>query len=198
MNKHSSRLGEMLISNNKITAEQLHEALLKQNTSNDKLGTILLQNGCTDESNVMKCLSYQTSIEIINLDNYTINVEAAKRISEKLARRTISIPLQIVGNRLLVAMNDPLNLSDIENIQLESGMNIEVAFALSTQIIEAIDKYMSRRNTELAANEISKNIVVEMDELGTNNASNDDYVKNSPVVKLINSLINQALKMDAS
>lgn len=198
MNKHSARLGEILISKKEITAEQLHEVLLEQKTSNDKLGVILIQNGYTDESNVIKSLSYQTGIEIINLDNYIINVEAAKKISEKLARRTISIPLQIVGDKLLVAMADPLNLSDVENIELESGMKIETVFALKSQVTEAIDKYMSSRNTEQAANEISKGIAVDIDETSINNASNDDYVNNSPVVKLINSLIKQALKMDAS
>ena len=198
MNKHSARLGEILILNKEITEEQLHEALLEQKTSNDKLGAILIRNGYTDESNVMKSLSYQTGIEIINLDDCIINVEAARKISEKLARRTVSIPLQTVVDKLLVAMADPLNLSDVENIELESGMKIEAAFALKSQVIEAIDKYMSSRNTEQAANEIVKGINIDINETSINNLSNDDYVNNSPVVKLINSLIKQALKMDAS
>lgn len=195
MNKKFARLGDILISRKEITQEQLNESVAQQELSNNKLGEILIQKGYVTELSLVKALSQQAGIEVINLNDYAINIEATKRISEKLARRTNSIPIDIVDNKLLVAMADPLNIFDMEDIELESNMKLEVVFALNSQIIEAIDKYMISRNTELAAKEI---ILITTDEVSLTSTSEDDYVNNSPVVKLINSLIKQAIKNDAS
>jgi type IV pilus assembly protein PilB len=196
MNKNSSRLGELLISNNEITLEQLDSALGEQESSHEKLGSILIKKGYTSEVSVLRCLSSQTGIKIINLDNLIVNKEAARIISEKLARRTNSIPVQFSGDKLLVAMMDPLNIFDVEDIELEAGIKVETAFALKSQITEAIDKFMSSRNTELAAIEITSDLSSEIDLAG--DKSEEEYINNSPVVRLINSLIEQALKMEAS
>jgi type IV pilus assembly protein PilB len=196
MNKNSSRLGELLISNNEITLEQLNAALDEQISSHEKLGRVLMKKGYVSEVNVLRCLSSQTGIPFINLDNLMVNKDAARIISEKLARRTISIPVKFSGDKLLVAMLDPLNIFDVEDIELEAGMKVEASFALKSQITEAIDKFMSSRNTEIAAREITSELSAEIQ--SANDKSEEDYINNSPVVRLINSLIEQALKMESS
>lgn len=196
MNKNSTRLGELLISNNEITLDQLDDALDEQTSSNEKLGSILIKRGYVSEVDVLKSLSTQTGIPFINLDNLTVNKDAARSISEKLARRTNSIPFQFSGDKLLVAMMDPLNILDVEDIELEAGMKVEPSFALKSQITESIDKFMSSRNTEIAAREITSDLSVDIESSG--DKSEDGYINNSPVVKLVNSLIEQALKMEAS
>ncbi len=196
MNKNSSRLGEFLISNNEITLNQLDDALDEQTSSNEKLGSILIKKGYVSEVDVLKSLSTQTGIPFINLDNLTVNKDAARIISEKLARRTSSMPFQFLDDKLLVAMMDPLNILDVEDIELEAGMKVDASFALKSQITESIDKFMSSRNTELAAREITSDLSVDIESSGDN--SEDGYINNSPVVKLVNSLIEQALKMEAS
>lgn len=196
MNKNSSRLGELLITNNEITFNQLDDALDEQASSNEKLGSILIKKGYVSEVDVLKSLSTQTGIPFINLDNLTVNKDAARIISEKLARRTSSIPFQFSGDKLLVAMMDPLNILDVEDIELEAGMKVDASFALKSQITESIDKFMSSRNTEIAATEIISDLSVEIESAG--DKSEDEYISNSPVVKLVNSLIEQALKMEAS
>ncbi|WP_019228921.1 GspE/PulE family protein [Sedimentibacter sp. B4] len=196
MNKNSSRLGELLISNNEITLEQLYAALDEQTSSHEKLGSILIKKGYVSEVDVLRYLSSQTGIKTFNLDNVEINKDAAKIISEKLARRTNSIPFNFLGGKLLVAMMDPLNVFDVEDIELESGMKVEPLFALKSQITEAIDKFMSSRNTEIAAREIISDLCDEIE--SADDKTEDEYLNNSPVVRLVNSLIDQALKMESS
>jgi len=199
MNRNPARLGEILLSRKEITPKQLIEALSEQELSGGKLGEILVRKGYASAQNIMKWLSYQTGIDTIDLDNYPINMDAARKISEKLARRIDSIPINIINNNLLVAMADPLNIFDAEDIELESGMKTETVFALKSQIIDAIDKYMGRRNTELAAREVAGgNTEDELNGSDIDDTLDDEYVNNSPVVKLINSLIRQAVKADAS
>lgn len=196
MNKNSSRLGELLITNNEITLEQLHAALDEQTTSHEKLGSILIKKGYVSEVVVLRYLSSQTGIKTINLDSMEVNKDAARIISEKLARRTNSIPFNFLGGKLLVAMMDPLNIFEVEDIELESGMKVEPSFALKSQITEAIDKFMSSRNTEIAAREIISDLCDEIE--SADDKTEDEYLNNSPVVRLVNSLIDQALKMESS
>ncbi|MEL7606917.1 MAG: GspE/PulE family protein [Sedimentibacter saalensis] len=196
MNKNSSRLGELLISNNEITLEQLCAALDEQASSHEKLGSILIKKGYISEVDVLRYLSSQTGIKTINLDNLEVNKDAARIISEKLARRTNSIPVGFSGDKLIVAMTDPLNIFDVEDIELESGMKVEPSFALKSQITEAIDKFMSSRNTEIAAKEIISDLCAEIE--SADDKTEDEYINNSPVVRLVNSLIDQALKMESS
>ena len=90
MNKYgkTAKLGDILVLKNEITKEQLQDALKSQIGSNKKLGEILIDKGYVTESIIMITLSEQLGIDIVNLDNYNISLEATKLISEKLARRT--------------------------------------------------------------------------------------------------------------
>lgn len=199
MNKYgkTAKLGDILVLKNEITKEQLQDALKSQIGSNKKLGEILIDKGYVTESIIMITLSEQLGIDIVNLDNYNISLEATKLISEKLARRTTSIPLKLWNDKILVAMNEPLNIFDIEDIEIESGKKAEIVLATRNQIQTAIDKYMGRRSAEKAVEDFNKENVIdeEFEEIDENIDLN---VNNSPVVRLINSLIRQALKMGAS
>jgi len=132
-----------------------------------------------------------------NLDNYIINIDATKLLSEKTARRTNSIPLRIHNNKLIVAMSDPLNIFNIEDIEMESGMKLEIVIATKKQIEVSIEKYMGRRSAEKAVEDFNKQNQIEED-LSLIDEESDTNVTNSPVVRLIDSLIRQALKMGAS
>ncbi|MDD4780717.1 MAG: ATPase, T2SS/T4P/T4SS family [Tissierellia bacterium] len=199
MNKYSktAKLGDILVLKNEITKEQLQDALKLQIGSNKKLEEILVEKRYVTESIIMATLSEQLGIDIVNLDNYNISLEATKLISEKLARRTNSIPLKLWNGKILVAMNEPLNIFDIEDIEMESRKKAEIVLASKRQIQIAIDKYMGRRSAEKAVEDFNKENLVneDFDEIDENIDLN---VNNSPVVRLINSLIRQALKMGAS
>lgn len=199
MNKFNktAKLGDILLEMEEITQEQLKDALNSQYTSGKKLGELLVEKGYITEAKIMVALSQQFGLEIVNLDNYIISVDATKFISEKLAKRTNSIPLRVWSDKLLVAVNDPLNIFDIEDIEMESGKKAEIVLATKIQINNAIEKYMGRRSAEKAVEDFNKENIVNTD-IEISEEETDLNVNNSPVVRLINSLIKQALKMGAS
>jgi len=199
MNKYSKniRLGDILLQMNEITEVQLKDALNTQSASGKKLGEVLVEKGYITESNIIIALSRQFGLEIVNLDNYAINMDATKVISEKLAKRTNSIPLKIWSDKILVAINDPLNIFDIEDIEMETGRKAEIVLATKVQILNAIEKYMGRRSAEKAVEDFNRENLNNSD-LEMFDENTDLNVINSPVVRLINSLIKQALKMGAS
>jgi len=193
----TARLGDLLLGMQEITQEQLKDALSSQYTSGKKLGELLIEKGYITEAKIMVALSQQFGIEIVNLDNYVISIEATKTISEKLAKRTNAIPLKVWSDKILVAVNDPLNIFDIEDIEMESGKKVEIVLATKAQIQNAIEKYMGRRSAEKAVEDFNKENIINKD-LEMLDENLDLNVNSSPVVRLINSLIRQALKMGAS
>lgn len=199
MNKYNKniRLGDILLKKSDITDEQLSDALNSQAGTGKRLGEVLIEKGYITELKIMVALSEQFGLEIVNLDNYVINMDATKFISEKLAKRTNSIPLKIWSDKMLVAINDPLNIFDIEDIEMESGKKVEIVLATKSQIQNAIEKYMGRRSAEKAVEDFNKENLINSD-LEFFGEEMDVNVSNSPVVRLINSLIKQALKMGAS
>jgi type IV pilus assembly protein PilB len=189
-----SRLGEILLRQKEITPVQLNEALNLQPTNNKKLGEILIEKEFITEIVLLRALSEQLNIEVMNLDNYYINADATKLLSEKTAKKTCSIPLKLWYDKILMAINDPLNIFYIDDIEAETGRKVETVLASKTQIIDAIEKYMGRRSAEKAAEDFDKEKLVkeELDE------SELVDITNSPVVRLVDSLISQALRMGAS
>ncbi len=193
----TARLGDILLQNKEITQEQLNEALKLQKGSGKKLGEILINNGFVSEKVVLNTLSAQLGIEIVNLDNFNINIEATRLISERLAKRVNAIPLKVVNDKIYVAMSEPLNIFDIEDIEIESGKKAEILLASKAQIKYAIEKYMGRRSAEKAVEDFNRENLANED-FDAIDEETDINVSNSPVVRLINSLIRQALKMGAS
>ena len=191
-----SKIGEILLKQKKITQDQLSEALKLQSPNNKKLGEILIDKGYISEITMLRALSEQLKIEVVNLDNYYIDIDATELLSEKTAKRTCSIPLKHWEDRLLVAMEDPLNIFYLEDIEAEIKCKAEIVLASKTQIINAIEKYMGGRSAEQAVEDFDKekSVNAEVDERELVDIS----VTNSPVVRLIDSLIGQALKMGAS
>ncbi|NLB33819.1 MAG: type II/IV secretion system protein, partial [Tissierellia bacterium] len=90
----------------------------------------------------------------------------------------------------------PLNIFAIEDIEAETGRKAEAVLASKKKIINAIEKHMGRRSAEKAAEDFDKEKSVK--EESEEYELVDISVTNSPVVRLVDSLISQALKMGAS
>jgi type IV pilus assembly protein PilB len=191
------KIGEILLKQKSITSLELENALKQQRTDRSKkLGTILIENNYITENIMLSALSDQLSIQAIDLDNYYFDPDAAKLLSESTAKRTCCMPLRILDDRILIAMDDPLNIFHIEDIEAETGKKAEVVLARKSQIMTSIDKYMGRRSAEEAAEDFDKEVYLTSDDGAE--ADNIISINNAPVVRLIDSLISQAIKTGAS
>ncbi len=134
----------------------------------------------------------------ISLNDYEINIEATKKISEDLAKRHSLIPIDIKNDILIVAMNDPLNVFAIEDISIYSGMKIKSVHAKCEEINKAIDLYYGKQEALKAAAEYKKEYTLIEEENNVIDKSIADVVNSAPIVKLVNSIIEQAIRMRAS
>jgi type IV pilus assembly protein PilB len=193
--RNEKKLGELLIESGYLTAEQLDAALKKQKVSGKKLGRFLVEDGLVQESEIVDVLEFQLRIPRINFNDYNIDPTVPRMISESLAKKHTLIPVAIEDKNLIVAMTDPLDLFALDDVKLATGMEIKAFISTSTEILSAIDRYYGRENTEKAVEDFKKEYNFDQIE---NEAEMLSEVNNAPIVRLVNSVIQHALRLRAS
>lgn len=190
------KLGDLLVSVGKITEEQLNQALKEQKISGRKLGEILVDNKYITEIDIIQVLEFQLGIPHVDLSKYFIDPEVPKLIPENLAKRNILIPIRQERGKLIVAMSDPLNIFAIDDIKITSGMEIEPVISTKKDIFSAIEQHYGKQTAEKAIEDFKKQYKV--DDIDTIDEEVLNEINNAPVVRLINSIIRQAIKAKAS
>ncbi|WP_427339164.1 type II secretion system ATPase GspE [Caloranaerobacter sp. DY30410] len=196
MSRSKFRLGELLISAGKITEEQLKNALEEQKKTGKKLGELLVEKGYIKEGEIIEVLEYQLGIPHMDLDKYFIDPEVPKIIPEKLARRHTLIPIKKDGNKLIVAMADPLNIFAIDDIKIATGLDVEPVISTRKDILNSIEQYYGKEIAEKAVEDFKKQYNV--DDINEIDEEIITQINNAPVVRLINSIIKQAVNSRAS
>ena len=132
-------LGEMLVEENLITAEQLENALEVQRRQGGKLSEILINQGLVKAEELAIVLSIQLNVPLIDLKRHVVQPNALRLIPEDMARKHTLIPLDVVGDSLVVVMADPEDIRIIEDIKAQAKTRVEVALGISSDIKRAID-----------------------------------------------------------
>jgi len=134
------KLGEILVRQGTISEKQLTEALETQKTEHGLLGEILIRMGAVNERQIAQALTSQYGFPFIPLENYDFDTEAANLIPENVARQYRLVPLDVIGDVLIIAMSNPLNTSAIEDIEMITKKKVQVFIAVITSINEALNK----------------------------------------------------------
>ncbi len=190
------KLGDILIESGLLTEEQLQEALLKQKTGGRKLGETLVDMGLLSEIEIMKALEYQTRIPYVDMSGLRIDPTTPGLISEELAKKYCVIPVGYEDNQLVLVMNDPLDFIVIDEIRYQTGKDILPKMSTRQEIMAAIESSYGKENARRAARELEKAFDVE--EMVRITEQITDEVANAPVVKLVNSIIEHAIRIHAS
>lgn len=190
------RLGDLLVDSKLITRQQLQEALAAQKVTGERLGQTLINLGFVREEDILNALEMQLGIPKISLAN-RINPALIKSLPESIIRRHRVIPVSREGNRMIVAMFDPLNVVALDDIRLTTGCEVDPVIAPQSEIDQAIQRVFGLsfvqdafQTTETEDdNQLASQTLSFGDEAGT-----DD----SPVVRLVNTIIKQAVNDHAS
>ncbi len=194
--KIKKRLGDILLDFGYISESQLKESIEIQEENDQRLGKLLIDMGYIGEEELSEALEYQLGIDRVNLNNYILNAHLSQYISENIARRYHAVPYEVDGETLKVAMEDPTDLVAIENIEVNSGMKINIAIATHSEILNAINQIYSLVDTDTA------DIFDSLDQYQMNEEPEIDQlrqmVEDAPIVRLTNLIITQAIQMNAS
>ncbi len=182
-------LGDLLVEEELITPEQL-KVVLNEKSPNQKLGEALLQKGFISEQQLIEVLEYQLGVPHISLIQYPFETNLFTLIPKETAKRNLIIPLKKEGNKLFVAMADPMDFIVIDDLRLSTGFQIEPAIATKDDILRTINKYYN----------IDDGLEELLDELPQNERGRTDDItdQDSPIVKLVNQIMTSAVLQKAS
>jgi type IV pilus assembly protein PilB len=135
------RIGELLLKEKRITAEQLQQALNHQKAGGGKLGYNLVKMGFVKDEEITSLLSKQYGVPSINLAQFDIDAAVIKLIPPETASKYQIVPLSRSGATLTIAMTDPTNVFAMDDIKFMTGYNVEPVVASETAVAEAIQKY---------------------------------------------------------
>ncbi len=135
------RIGELLLKEKRISAEQLQEALNYQRTNGGKLGANLVKLGYVKDDEITALLSKQYGVPSIALNQFEIDPAVIKLVPAETARKYQIVPLSRAGATLTIAMTDPTNVFAMDDVKFMTGYNVEPVVASEIAVLDSIDKY---------------------------------------------------------
>ncbi|HYL88125.1 MAG TPA: GspE/PulE family protein [Burkholderiales bacterium] len=191
------RLGDVLVAQKLISQEQLQRALDTQKRVGRKLGRVLIEQGVLTEDNVAEALARQLGLPFVNLKYFNFNRKVSSTLPEQAARRFRAVVLEDRGRSFLVGMSDPTDLFAFDELNRLLKKETEAAVVSESQALQTIDR-IYRRTEEITglARELEQDLgegVVDFSALGATLGAEE-----APVVKLLQSLFEDALQAGAS
>jgi MSHA biogenesis protein MshE len=192
------RLGDLLIQQGLLTDEQLKLALAEQKRTGRKLGRIFVDSGYVTEEAISKALARQLQSPFIDLKGFTPKPDLIKLMPEAQARRFRVLILDEMAGRLLTGFADPTDLVAYDEVSRITHREIEMAVVMESQLLALVDR-VYRRTEEITG--FAKELTAEMGDLPTefgNLLGVTAGAEDAPVVKLLNTVFEEALKTRAS
>lgn len=181
-----------------ISGEQLDKAKMESVKKGLPVERVLLQEGIVTEENIASVISEHMGIPFMDLSDYLIDSSLMGLVPEALAQRYRLIPIFKIGETLTVAMVNPRDINAIDQIRQKSKCDVEPVLATETAVKNAIDQYYGVADSV-------EDIITKMDEEKKaprgKEASAAELAKladNTPVIKLVNLIVLQAIKDKAS
>ena len=200
----SSRLGEILVKDSLISADQLKQALEHQKRHGGRLGTCLVKLGLVSDDDITAVLSRQYGVPSINLKFYEVDPSVIKLVPQETAVRYQIVPLSRVGSTLTIAMTDPTNVFAMDDIKFMTGFNVEPVVASETAISEAISKFYGAAESVEELDKVMKDLAEDEalelagEESEMDLASLEKAAEEAPIIKLCNLILTDAVKRGAS
>lgn len=190
------RLGDVLVEQQLISAEQLGQALELQRATGKKLGRILIEANLITEEALAHVLARQLRAPFVNLKTFPLKTDLVRLLPETPARRFRALVLEERGDTLLVAMADPLDLFGFDELAKILKRRLAMAVVAESQLPAVFDKHY-RRSDEISglAKALEKDIGDAVD-FGALQASVGQ--EGAPVVRLLQSVFEDATRAGAS
>lgn len=183
------RLGDLLLEAGLISEEQLQVAL-SEKQKGQRLGDALLERGYITEQQLIEVLEFQLGIPHVSLYRYPFDQKLMNIVPKDIAKRSLVVPLKKEGDKLFVAMADPMDFYAVDDLRLATGFQIQTAIATKDDILKAITKYYE---IDDSMSDVMSQLRVE-EEVAEETITGDD----SPIVRLVNQILQNAVQQKAS
>jgi type IV pilus assembly protein PilB len=204
--KTRKKLGELLLEDGLLTEEQLKQAIVDHRRSKLKLGQFLVREGLISGPQIVQVISRQLGIKTYRPDRYPIDINLSKVIPLEMAQKYQVSPLTKTKFLLTVATTDPMNINALDAIEVYTNMEVEAVICTDQELNQLISSLygtysgiggvledMQEMQIEKSGDNEKLQLTEEIEV-----SSLHDMAEKAPVIRLVNSILSQAVREGAS
>ena len=192
------RIGDLLVRQALLTEAQLGLALAEQKRSGRKLGRVIVESGYVTEEAISKALARQLHAPFIDLKSFKPDPDLIKLLPEAQARRYRALVLSEQGDAVQVGFADPTDLSAFDDVSRLVKREVGLSVIMESQLLGMLDT-VYRRTEEIAG--LAKELTADMGDMPVEFGNLQGLTagaEDAPVVKLLQSIFEEAMKLRAS
>ena len=192
--RQEKRLGELLLENGLLTAEQLESALADQKRLRLPLGQVLLSQGLVDEKALAAVLSQHFNVPQVDFTRARVEKDALALIPEPYAREHTILPIRLSKDELEVVTVDPGDLALFAELKVLTRKRIKPLLGVRSEIQFAITQaYKLRTGVDRHVRSFEETL-----QPGTSAKRLSDVKQDAPVVQIVDLIITQGAEERAS
>jgi len=192
------RIGDILVEKGYVTEAQMQQALVWQKEHRDKrVGQILMELGFVSETQVLDALASRLHLEIIDVAQQNVELQAVGMVNRELCEKNLILPLSVQGHNMTIVTNDPLNYFALEEVRQQTGCQLQIYLSEEEPLRKSVSYYFAEVSARKAATQANVDFAMpEAEELTIEDLGAGD--DEAPIIRLLNSLIERAIKSEAS
>ena len=192
------KLGDILIDKGIINEKQIAEATRQQQQTGTRIGHILIEKGWVSEEQMLKCLSEQLNIPYLMLRPGCYDPETARMINRETAYRLEVLPLFKIKGIITLATHVPQSVLNVDEIETMTGCKVRPVLARRQDILDFISEVNVDTNYISEYMNMPGKDHSQAGELSSGFTNIDMVAGDSPVINLVNSMIQRAVHEGAS
>jgi len=209
MARSRKKLGQILVAQTAINAEQADQGIKHAKETGKRIGEALVDLGLIDEMQVVKALAAQYGMKYVDLSNEKIrNLIDDSALDKSVMKKNLVVPLGKSGGKMRLAIHDPMDLEMLDNLRFRLNMEIEPMLATKSQIRDYVEGGEKKAGADTAGGIANAPSMTEGGSLVTDSIdrtidrsvdrsldrSIDVSSEDSPVVKLVDRILNEAVR----
>lgn len=197
------KLRSILVKEGRFEDGELTEALEHAVKNKTSLASVLASRGLIDEGEIVGLIARDINQPPINLENYEIDPAMVEELTQELAADHGVVPITKLGNILTIAVSDPFDVFKLDDLKILTGLRLRPVVSTPEAIQRAFERLYNPGQD--AMNALFEGAVSDQD-IGVKEVKEEDdstdlsamSEEGSPVVRLVNLIIFQAVKSKAS
>jgi type IV pilus assembly protein PilB len=201
--ENKTQLGQLLLAHGIVTPEQIEKALAEQKEKGHRklLGELLVEMNYCTENQIASALAEAYSVPYAQVGPKVCDVKALEILPREFLEEHIVLPLFKVYDTLTVAVSEPTNVFLIDEIERISGCKVQVVCATAKDIKATLQTYLPAANVFVIDDIIDDNGLGDftlIENITQDITDLEEIAGQSPVVKLVNYLLYNAVRENAS
>lgn len=195
----SKRLGDILVSRGVLSEEQVNEAIALQKSTSLRMGQIILDKEWATEMDVLGALGEQLDVPVVRLRAGIYDADVVNLLDRKTLARLQVMPLQKLHDELFLATGDPQAMPVFDEVERRTGLRVRPVLARREDILTSLNDACNGNLDSIELfDDVDEDFELIENIIPDDYSTIDEMAEGSPVINLVNSLVQRAIRDGAS